>query len=198
MITLIDYGAGNLASVGKAFAYLGYVTEITSDPDIVARAERLVLPGVGHFRATAALQARGLHDAVATAVARGVPFLGICVGMQWMFAGSDEAPEAPGLATLPGRCSRFPQGLKTPHVGWNTVRRCGDSRLLEGLEEEFFVYYTHSYRADVSGSTVAVTEYGGPFAAVVERGNLLGVQFHPEKSGAAGLRLLANFGGLPC
>ncbi|HEU5451448.1 MAG TPA: imidazole glycerol phosphate synthase subunit HisH [Terriglobales bacterium] len=198
MITVIDYGAGNLASVCKAFVHLGYVTEITSDPDIVARAQRLVLPGVGHFRATAALEARGLRDAVATAAARGVPFLGICVGMQWMFAGSDEAPDTPGLAALPGRCSRFAEGLKSPHVGWNTVRRFGGSPLLQGLADEFFVYYTHSYRANVGSATVAATDYGGPFAAVVERGNLFGVQFHPEKSASAGLRLLANFGGLPC
>lgn len=198
MITLIDYGAGNLASVRKAFMHLGYVTEVTSDPDIVARAESLVLPGVGHFRATTALDRRGLRDAVVAAVTRGVPFLGICVGMQWMFAGSDEAPEVPGLAALPGRCSRFPQGLKAPHVGWNTVRRRRDSRLLQGLADEFFAYYTHSYRANPAAGTVAETEYGGLFAAVVERGNLLGVQFHPEKSGAAGLRLLDNFGGLPC
>ena len=193
MITIIDYKAGNLASVQKAFAYLGCVTEITSDPDVVARASRLVLPGVGNFSATSVLAESGVRRAIEDALGRGVPFLGICVGMQWLFAGSEEAPEVCGLGAFPGGCARFPAGVKAPHVGWNTVRCAAESRLLRGVDPEFFVYYTHSYRAPAGDGTVGCTEYGGEFAAVVERDNIFGVQFHPEKSAEAGLRLLGNF-----
>jgi imidazole glycerol-phosphate synthase subunit HisH len=191
--TIIDYKAGNLASVQKAFAHLGCATEITSDPEAVARASRLVLPGVGNFSATSTLAESGVRRAIEEAIARCVPFLGICVGMQWLFAGSEEAPGVCGLGAFPGACSRFPAGVKSPHVGWNTVRCAAESRLLRGVGPEFFVYYTHSYRAPVGEGAVGCTEYGGEFAAVVERGNIFGVQFHPEKSAAAGLRLLGNF-----
>ncbi len=193
MITIVDYKAGNLASVQKAFAHLGSVTEITSDPDVVRRASRLVLPGVGNFSATCALTESGVRDAIGEAIARGVPFLGICVGMQWLFEGSEEAPGVAGLGTFSATCARFPAEVKAPHVGWNTVRQTTESRLLRGAGGEFFVYYTHSYRAPAGDGTVGRTEYGGEFAAVVERGNVFGVQFHPEKSAAAGLRLLENF-----
>lgn len=193
MITIVDYKAGNLASVQKAFAHLGCVTEITSDPDVVARASRLVLPGVGNFSATSVLAESGVPGAIADAIGRGVPFLGICVGMQWLFQGSEEAAGVPGLGVFRGTCARFPAGVKAPHVGWNTVRSAAGSRLLRGADGEFFVYYTHSYRAPVGDGTVGCTEYGGAFAAVVERDNVFGVQFHPEKSAAAGLRLLGNF-----
>ncbi len=193
MITIVDYKAGNLASVKKAFVHLGCVTEITSDPDVVASAKKLVLPGVGHFSATAALQTSGVSEAIRQAIARGVPFLGICVGMQWLFEGSEEAPEAAGLGLFPGRCNRFPATVKVPHVGWNTVKRTTETQLLRGLEPEFFVYYTHSYRAPAGDGTVGCTQYGGAFSAVVERENVFGVQFHPEKSGEIGLRLLRNF-----
>jgi imidazole glycerol-phosphate synthase subunit HisH len=193
VITIVDYKAGNLASVRKAFVHLGCETEVTSDPEAVSHAEKLVLPGVGNFSATAVLEVTGLRGAVERAIARGVPFLGICVGMQWLFEGSQEAPAVPGLGAFSGTCARFPGTVKAPHVGWNTVRQAGDSRLLRGLEPEFFVYYTHSYRAPAGEGTVGGTDYGGNFSAVVERGNIFGVQFHPEKSGAAGLRLLENF-----
>jgi len=198
VITIVDYRAGNLASVRKAFAHLGYEPQVTEDPEAVARAERIVLPGVGHFNATAQLERAGLRQAIAEAIARGVPFLGICVGMQWMFEGSEEAPEVSGLGVLPGCCSKFPATVKSPHVGWNSVKAEAASRLLAGLPPEFFVYYTHSYRAPLTEATVARSEYGGSFAAVVERDNLFGVQFHPEKSSEAGLRLLDNFGRLAC
>jgi glutamine amidotransferase len=198
VITIIDYKAGNLASVEKAFAHLGCATQITSDPDDVAMASRLVLPGVGHFAATAVLETSGLRKAVELAIGRGVPFLGICVGMQWLFEGSEEAPEVPGLGAFRGACARFPVSVKVPHVGWNQVRGSGASRLLAGLQNDFFVYYTHSYRAPSGEGTVACTDYGGPFAAVVERDNVFGAQFHPEKSGWAGLRLLENFVKAPC
>jgi glutamine amidotransferase len=193
VITIIDYKAGNLASVRKAFMHLGCVTEITSDPEVVARASRLVLPGVGNFSATSVLAESGVRGAIEQAIARGVPFLGICVGMQWLFEGSEEAPDTAGLACFSGACARFPSTVKAPHVGWNTVSHDAASRLLRGAEPEFFVYYTHSYRAPAGDGTVGCTNYGGEFAAVVERDNVFGVQFHPEKSGAAGLRLLGNF-----
>lgn len=193
MITIIDYKAGNLASVQKAFTYLGCVSEITSDPEVVARASRLVLPGVGNFSATLVLAESGVRSAIEQAIARGVPFLGICLGMQWLFEGSQEAPTVPGLGAFRGACAPFPETVKAPHVGWNTLRHNTTSRLLRGAEPEFFVYYTHSYRAPVGDSTVGWTDYGGEFAAVVERDNIFGAQFHPEKSGAAGLRLLENF-----
>ena len=198
MIAIVDYRAGNLASVAKAFAHLGHDCEITSDGGAIERADRIVLPGVGHFRATGELRHSGLCRAIEGAISRGAPFLGICVGMQWMFAGSEEAPEVRGLAAFPGRCAKFPAAVKSPHVGWNTVRRARPSRLLDGLPDEFFVYFTHSYYAPEGDGSVGVTGYGLPFAAAVERGNLFGVQFHPEKSGDAGLRLLDNFARIPC
>ena len=193
MITIIDYKAGNLASVQKAFTHLGCVSEITSDPDVVRRAARLVLPGVGNFSATEVLEQSGVRAAIQDAIRQGRPFLGICVGMQWLFEGSEEAASVQGLGAFAGYCARFPAIVKAPHVGWNTVRHTADSRLLRGVDPEFFVYYTHSYRAPAGEGTVGSTEYGGEFAAAVERDNIFGVQFHPEKSGAAGLQLLGNF-----
>jgi imidazole glycerol-phosphate synthase subunit HisH len=193
VITIVDYKAGNLASVQKAFAHLGCVTEITSDPEVVARASRLVLPGVGNFSATSALAESGVRQAIEEAIGRGVPFLGICVGMQWLFEGSEEAPSVPGLGAFRGNCTRLPASVKAPHVGWNTVRCAEGSRLFREMEQEFYVYYTHSYRAPAGEGTVGCTEYGGAFAAVIERDNIFGVQFHPEKSAAGGLKLLGNF-----
>jgi glutamine amidotransferase len=153
---------------------------------------------VGNFAATETLVGTGLRDAIATAIDQGVPFLGICVGMQWLFAGSEEAPRTTGLDFFPGRCARFDSGLKVPHVGWNRIERLGNSRLLQGIENGAFAYYTHSYRAPVGDNTVATSNYGGAFSAVVERDNVFGVQFHPEKSSTTGLRLLRNFNHLPC
>src|ERR1043165_10088257 len=193
VITIVDYKAGNLASVQKAFVHLGCETEIISDPDRVARATKLVLPGVGHFSATATLRTSGVSDAIRQAIGRGVPFLGICVGMQWLFEGSEEAPDVAGLGLFSGHCSRFPAGVKAPHVGWNTVKNSSESQLFRGLQPDFFVYYTHSYRAPASDGTVGCTQYGGAFSAAVERENVFGVQFHPEKSGEVGLQLLRNF-----
>ena len=194
MIAIIDYKAGNLTSVKKAFDHLGAETVVTDDPATVARADKVVLPGVGHFAATRALDQSGLREAVLDGIERGVPFLGICVGMQWMLASSEEAPDAHGLALWPGECSRFPSGVKSPHVGWNDLRiRNNASRLLRGVESGAFVYFTHSYRVPLLQATAAECEYGGGFSAVVEQENLFGVQFHPEKSGAVGLAMLKNF-----
>jgi glutamine amidotransferase len=193
MIAIVDYGAGNLVSVKKALDWLGQDCAITSDPEQVARAAKVVLPGVGHFASTAALTRAGLRDAIAEAIGRGTPFLGICVGMQWMFKGSQESPETVGLSVLDGECERFPASVKSPHVGWNQLEVASSSRLLRGMPSSSFVYFTHSFRAPVGDTTVACCEYGGRFSAAVERDHLFGVQFHPEKSGETGLKLLGNF-----
>jgi imidazole glycerol-phosphate synthase subunit HisH len=198
VIVIVDYKAGNLASVAKAFAHLGAGVCVTEDPTVVAAASKLVLPGVGHFAATSTLDRAGLREALSQAIARGVPFLGICVGMQWLYEGSDEAPGTKGLGFLEGSCRRFLPGVKSPHVGWNRLRARGTSRLLHGLDDASFVYFTHSYRAPVTEEACGITSYGGDFAAAVERENVFGVQFHPEKSGVAGLAILRNFVELPC
>jgi imidazole glycerol-phosphate synthase subunit HisH len=200
VIAVIDYKAGNLTSVVKALAALGAQAQVTADPAVVARAERVILPGVGHFQATQLLEDTGLKAAVGHVIERGVPFLGICVGLQWLFAGSTEAPGFAGLGIFPQRCEHFAPGIQAPHVGWNSlsIPRNGGSRLMHGIEDGSFVYYTHSFRAPVVHGTVAVTDYGGPFSGAVERGNVMGVQFHPEKSGSAGLRVLKNFLSLSC
>ncbi len=198
MIAIIDYGAGNLASVAKAFAHLGMPAEVTCDPAVVRRADKLVLPGVGNFLATEALSRLQLTEPIQEAISGGRPFLGICVGLQWMFHGSEEAPQAPGLCCFEGACSRFGAGLKVPHVGWNRILVRNQSRLLKDVTDGSFVYYTHSYRAPVVKETVAVTEYGGEFSAVVERDNLYAVQFHPEKSSTTGMTILRTFGALEC
>ena len=194
-VTVIDYKAGNLTSVLKALRHLGAETEVTdSDLTLIETAERLVLPGVGHFAATERLDATGLTPAIRAAIERGVPFLGICVGMQWLYSGSTEAPQQRGLGHFAEHCTRFPECTeKVPHVGWNSLEVRAGSRLLAGVEPGEFVYFTHSYRAPVTADTAAITQYIEPFAAAVERGNVMGVQFHPEKSGATGLKILRNF-----
>ena len=194
MIAIIDYKAGNLTSVRKALDHIGAQTVITADPKQIGVANKIVLPGVGHFAATRVLDDCGLREAVINKIEAGVPFLGICVGMQWMLASSEEAPDVPGLGLWPGECSRFPSGVKSPHVGWNDLTiRNGASRLLNGVASGSFVYFTHSYRVPLLKATVAECEYGGGFSAAVEQDNLFGVQFHPEKSGTVGLKILENF-----
>jgi imidazole glycerol-phosphate synthase subunit HisH len=198
VIAVVDYKAGNLTSVMKALAAVDADVIATDDPEVVRRAEKIVLPGVGHFQATAVLDERGLTAAISERIAAGVPFLGICVGLQWLFRGSTEAPATKGLAVFDAECARFTIGKKVPHVGWNSVTAREDSRLMRGVDTGSFVYFTHSYRAPVIQDTVAVTEYGETFTAAVERENVMGVQFHPEKSGAAGLTILRNFVELEC
>ena len=199
MIQVIDYKAGNLTSVVKALHYLGAQTHVTQSPDDVRHADKIVLPGVGHFRATQLLHDLQLTEATREAIARGIPFLGICVGLQWLYQGSTEAASTDGLCSFSGRCERFPAdyegtSLKSPHVGWNSLENIRlDSKLLRGVENGEYVYYTHSWRAPVDADTAATTSYGGPFTAAVERDNVMGVQFHPEKSGSTGLKLLRNF-----
>lgn len=205
MIAIIDYKAGNLTSVVKALGFLGARdVVVTQSPEEVLRADKIVLPGVGHFQSTQLLKDLGLKSAVREAVAKGTPFLGICVGLQWLYQGSTESPETDGLCAFASQCERFPatyQGneLKSPHVGWNSLENIRPtSRLLKGIENGAFVYFTHSWRAPVSHDTAAVTNYGGEFTAAVERDNVMGVQFHPEKSAAVGLHVLRNFLELPC
>jgi imidazole glycerol-phosphate synthase subunit HisH len=194
MIAVVDYRAGNLTSVKKALDHLGADTMVTSDPEAVSRAEKIVLPGVGHFAATCILSSSGLREAIAQAIRRNVPFLGICVGMQWMLDSSQEAPEVLGLGIWPGRCASFPASVKSPHVGWNQLEITNPrSRLLRGISSGSFVYFTHSYFVPLQPTTAAETEYGGRFSAVVEHEQRFGVQFHPEKSGPVGLKLLENF-----
>jgi len=193
MIAIVDYGAGNLASVKKAFDWLGQQCAITSHPTDVLKATRVVLPGVGHFVSTGALDQSGLKDAIADAIGKGIPFLGICVGMQWMYDGSEESWNTKGLGIFPGDCEKFPGTVKSPHVGWNSLVVEPASRLFRGIPSSSFVYFTHSFRAPVGDATVACCEYGGKFSAAVERNHLFGVQFHPEKSGETGLKLLGNF-----
>ncbi len=192
MIAVVDYKAGNLASVMKALLAVGANAKATSDPDTVKRADKLVLPGVGHFSVTTFLENHGLKEAIEGSVEKGIPFLGICVGLQWLFEGSTEAPDTVGLSVFPGFCERFGEGMKVPHVGWNSIQ-VKKSRLLQGISSGEFAYFTHSYRAPIVNETIAVTTYGSPFTAAVERDNIMGVQFHPEKSGPVGLQVLENF-----
>jgi imidazole glycerol-phosphate synthase subunit HisH len=197
-IAIVDYGAGNLTSVKKAIDYLNHVSVITSDPETVASADRVIVPGVGHFAATGTLEVSGQRQAIASAIQRGKPVLGICLGMQWMFDTSTEAPTFRGLGFFSGQCDRFPVEVKSPHVGWNQLQCAPGSRLLAQVKGQPFVYFTHSYRVPIGQHTVASCEYGGTFSAAVERDCVFGVQFHPEKSGVAGLKLLDDFCSLPC
>jgi glutamine amidotransferase len=194
-VAVIDYKAGNLTSVVKALRHVGAQVDATDgDLSLIERAERIVLPGVGHFAATQRLDATGMTSAIRTAIAREVPFLGICVGMQWLYAGSTEALDQPGLGHFKESCSRFPAcDQKVPHVGWNSIAPRAGSRLFAGVEAGEYLYFTHSYCAPVTPDTCAVTTYIEDFAAAVERDHVMGVQFHPEKSSAAGLRILRNF-----
>lgn len=204
MIALIDYGAGNLASVRKAFVALHADVRTPTFPDALAGAEAIVVPGVGHFGATAALDG-AWREAILAAVTAGTPLLGICLGMQWLFEGSDEAPDLPGLGLLAGRCRRLEPSrrpasgertagpLKVPHVGWNELEVVRPSRLLAGVPDGAHAYFTHAYAAPVTADCVATTTHGERFASLVERGRIVGAQFHPEKSGAVGLALLRNF-----
>jgi glutamine amidotransferase len=165
----------------------------------LADADAIVVPGVGHFQATAAL-GEDWRAAVRERCTAGTPLLGVCLGMQWLYEGSDEAPDVPGLGLLEGRCAHLrafaradAAPVKVPHVGWNALQTVATSQLLQGVADEAYVYFTHSYAAPVTTVCVARTDHGGPFAAVVERRHIFGVQFHPEKSGEVGLRLLRNF-----
>ena len=194
-VALIDYGAGNVTSVSRALRRLGVESETTQSPDTIAAANCLILPGVGHCAALInAVDKYSQRQAIVDAIARSVPFLGICLGLQAFYVASEEAPTLDGLGILSGRVSLLPETVKLPHMGWNKVRRTRESRLLRDISPDAYFYFAHSYAAPPAGEeTVAACEHGREFTAVVERGNLFGVQFHPEKSGAAGAQLLSNF-----
>lgn len=208
-VALVDYRAGNLTSVRKALGACGADVFMPRDPSEIAAAAALVVPGVGHFEATGTLDA-GWRGAIRDAIDRGLAVLGICLGLQWLFEGSDEAPGLPGLGVLEGHCTLLgggppaaPQGsgdgdapgpaIKVPHVGWNSLEITHDSPILAGVRAGAQAYFTHSYAAPVTPATVATTTHGGTFASAVARGRVFGVQFHPEKSGPVGLTLLHNF-----
>jgi glutamine amidotransferase len=193
MIAIVDYGAGNLNSVKKAFDHLNAEVVVTDHAERVAAADKIVLPGVGHFSSLQALHRAGLCDALLQGVSAGKPFLGICLGMQWLFEGSEECSEIAGAGIFPGKCRQFPPSVKSPHVGWNSLTLRQGSRLLRDIEQDSFVYYTHSFHAPVAAAMVAASEYGLQFAGAVEQDNIFGVQFHPEKSGDVGLSILRNF-----
>jgi imidazole glycerol-phosphate synthase subunit HisH len=200
MIAVVDYGIGNLRSAEKALSHIGAEARLVSDPDEVAAASAVVLPGVGAFgRCSEALRSTGLDHAVKEVVARGVGFLGICIGFQLLFEGSEEDPSAAGLGILGGVVRSIPAGEKRPQMQWNRLERTGSSRMLEGLGESPWMYFVHSYAPEPNASTaesvVATCDYGGSVVAAVEDGNVWGTQFHPEKSSGAGLALLQNFVG---
>jgi glutamine amidotransferase len=195
-VAIIDYGVGNLRSVEKAFAATGCEAALTDDERVLREAEKLVLPGVGAFGACMRqLTERGFDELVRERVRAGVPLLGVCVGMQMLFAESEEFGMTGGLGLLRGRVRRFTSDLLVPQVGWNQVRVRREHPLLADLEESAFFYFVHSYYCDPADEDVVLgeTDYGGLYASVVGQGNVYGVQFHPEKSQAAGLRLLKNF-----
>jgi imidazole glycerol-phosphate synthase subunit HisH len=194
VIALIDYGAGNLTSVRKALHAIGADVHTPHDPAELDDAMGVIVPGVGNFLATSALT-RAWRDAIMRSIERGRPIFGICLGLQWLFEGSTEAPGCEGLSLMTGRCNRLEggAGLKIPHVGWNALHFPRESRLFEGVEEGSQVYFTHSFAAPVTGDATAVTTHGATFASAVERGHVFGVQFHPEKSGEVGLHVLQNF-----
>ena len=219
MIALIDYQAGNLTSVKKALTTIGADVFVPEGPDALREARGIIVPGVGHFGATRALDSAWI-EGILERIGEGRPLLGICLGMHWLFEGSDEAPDLPGLGLLSGQCHRLgvrlkpdttyegaiadsavrsvrlqadPQ-IKVPHVGWNTLSvQQREASILEGVADQSQVYFTHSYVAPLTSETVAMAEHGEPFSAVVQRANIAGVQFHPEKSGDVGLRILRNF-----
>ena len=235
MIALIDYKAGNLTSVKKALATIGADVFVPESPGDLTEASGIIVPGVGHFGATRALDQSWI-DAILARVGEGRPLFGICLGMQWLYEGSDEAPELAGLGLFSGRCYRLgtvrlkpdttgnrvrlkadttedtdnapdpgsvrlqpdrdlqlDRDIKVPHVGWNSLSIERRMSIVEGVPASAQVYFTHSYAAPLGGETVAVTEHGGAFTAIVQRGHVAGVQFHPEKSGDVGLRILRNF-----
>lgn len=193
MIAIVDYGAGNIASVAKAVAHLGHPCSVTNDECDVLHASKLIIPGVGNFKATEPLTRGAIADALKQQIAAGTPVLGICLGLQWLFSSSDEAPELTGLGFFRGSCHSFSNLVKSPHVGWNQLELAGESRLLRGVADKAYVYFTHSYRAPVCDATIATCFYEDEFTAAAERQNIFGVQFHPEKSGDVGLTILGNF-----
>jgi imidazole glycerol phosphate synthase glutamine amidotransferase subunit len=199
MTTVVDYGAGNLRSVCNTLEALGAAYEVTNQPESVIRANKIILPGVGHFgQMIRALDELELREPLLDCIRKGVPFLGICVGLQCLFEGSEESPGSRGFGVFPGVVRRFMGDARVPHMGWNSLEPVRPSRLLEGLTGEPFTYFAHSYYAPVISETVVKCTYTQPYSAIMERDNLFAVQFHPEKSGTVGQHVVRNFLKLPC
>jgi len=195
VIAVLDYGIGNLRSAQKALERVGADAVLTANPATVADADAVVLPGVGAFgRCMAALRSAGLEEPAREAIDAGTPFLGICVGMQMLYDGSEEDPDVKGMGVLAGQVRRLPDGVKRPQMQWNVLQH-GGSPLFDGLDQPAWVYFVHSYAPEASPDVVATCDYGGPVTAAVARGRLWATQFHPEKSGPNGLRILKNFVG---
>jgi imidazole glycerol-phosphate synthase subunit HisH len=194
VISIVDYGAGNLRSVQNTLAEIGAPYQLIDDAEEVAKAEKLILPGVGHFgQIMRSLDAMRVRQPLLDYIASGRPFLGICIGMQGLYEGSEEDETVRGLGVFPGKIRRFPKEARVPHMGWNAIERRGECALTAELPEKPYVYFANSYFAPVQGETVAACDYHGAFAAAVQRANVWGVQFHPEKSGALGLQVMRNF-----
>ncbi|MGI5835104.1 MAG: imidazole glycerol phosphate synthase subunit HisH [Chloroflexota bacterium] len=199
MIAIVDYGAGNLRSVQKALERLGFESHLTSDPEVVVKARGVILPGVGSASGIMkGLRRLNLVDPIKDVIDRGIPFLGVCMGLQVLFSESEEGDGEQCLNILPGRVRRLPMGLKVPHMGWNTVRQSSQHPLWDGIASDSFFYFVHSFFVDPEDRSVVIgeTEYGIPFTSAVASGKLMGTQFHPEKSGALGVRIYENFARL--
>lgn len=194
MTTIVDYGAGNIRSVQNTLDELGAPYVVTSEPEVVSRAAKIILPGVGHFgQMMQAIDRLSLREALLERIQAGVPFLGICIGLQCLFESSEEAPEAKGFGIFPGFIRRFVGNARIPHMGWNSLSKARPAKLLQGLDEGVFTYFAHSYYAPVIEATAATCTYIQPYTAVLEQKNVHAVQFHPEKSGPVGLRVVSNF-----
>jgi imidazole glycerol phosphate synthase glutamine amidotransferase subunit len=194
MITIFDYGAGNLRSVQNTLAEIGATYELVRDSEGLRRASKIILPGVGHFgQMLRAVDELGVRDTLRERIAAGVPFLGICLGLQGLFENSEEAPEAQGLGLFPGTVKRFPTDARVPHMGWNEVIAVRTCPLLEGVGAHPYLYFAHSYYVPETNVTAATCTYSVPYTAVLQSGKVFGVQFHPEKSGPSGLKIVSNF-----
>ncbi len=196
-IAIIDYGAGNLRSVANTLEEIGADYRVLTSPEGIETFDKVILPGVGHFgQMMRALDDRSLRQPVLERANSGVPLLGICIGLQCMFEGSEEAPEQKGLGLFPGLVTRFPSHARVPHMGWNSLDRVKECKLLEGLDEHPYVYFAHSYYAPLGAATSVSCTYELPYTAVLQRENIYAVQFHPEKSGPVGIQVMRNFAEL--
>jgi imidazole glycerol-phosphate synthase subunit HisH len=196
MIAIIDYGAGNLRSVANAIALMGYDARITSSPNEVLKAEAVFLPGVGAAADTvSSLKAHGLDEALKEIIARDTPFFAVCVGLQVLFEETEEGGGCQCLGLLPGKVRKLPAGIKVPHIGWNNVKKANAHPLFEGIDDNSFFYFVHSYYVEPTKQSEIIgnTDYGTTFASAIARGNMVATQFHPEKSGATGLIMYGNF-----
>ena len=194
MITILDYGAGNLRSVQNTLAEIGAEYELVRDAGALGRATKIILPGVGHFgQMMRALDQMQVREALLERIRAGIPFLGICLGLQALFESSEEAPEERGLGLFPGEIRRFPATARVPHMGWNEIEPRNGAKLLRNLAPHPYLYFAHSYYAPLTDATAATCQYNVPYTAVLETKNVFGVQFHPEKSGPIGLKIVRNF-----